>query len=116
MAVRSNTLESRIEDHLTQSCQAHGIYQHKNTGRNGIPDRLLIYRSTHWFLELKRPGKRPTSLQEAVARELRAHGAVTLWADSMQAVDDILQCLIGQAPPPRQYLYGLPQNIYRRQA
>lgn len=106
-------LESSVEDHLTALCTKHDIYQHKNTGRNGIPDRLLIFDHRHWFLELKRPGKRPTDLQEAVARELRAHGAVTLWADNKEDVTRIIRCLICGGAPPRENMYGGPKNLLK---
>lgn len=106
-------LESHVEDHLTKLCKQYNIYQHKNTGRNGIPDRLLIFNSTHWFFELKRPGKRPTDLQEAVARELRAHGAITLWADNSKSVDEIITALVSGDAPPRQHMYGNPKNLMR---
>ena len=108
---RKPVLESAVEDRLSAECARLGIYQHKNTGRNGIPDRLLIYGGRHWFLELKRPGERPTGLQEAVARELRAHGAVTLWADSMETVDLVVAAMHGGNEPPRDRFYGLPKNL-----
>lgn len=107
--------ESVIEDHLTKLCKENGIYQHKNTGRNGIPDRLLIYRGRHWFLELKRPGERPTDLQESVARELKAHGAVTVFADSCDAVDKVVDCLLAGWEPPLSTVYGRPKSLSRNQ-
>ena len=103
--------ESEIEDGLTELCRANGVYQHKNTGRNGIPDRLLVHQGRVWFLELKRPGEKPTALQEAVARDLRRHGAVTLWADSHEAVRLVVAALVSGQEPPRERLYGLPANL-----
>lgn len=103
--------ESIVEDFLSRLCEERRIYQHKNTGRNGIPDRLLIYNGRHWFLELKRPGEHPTELQSAVARELRAHGAVTLWADSQDAVSAVVAALVDGDAPPRERLYGNPKNL-----
>lgn len=108
---KKQVLESAIEDHLSAECARLGIYQHKNTGRNGIPDRLLVFDGAHWFLELKRPGEVPTELQESVARELRAHGAVTLWADSMETVDLVVRAMAAGSGPPRERLYGLPKNL-----
>lgn len=104
-------LESRIEDELSRLCGKFNIYQHKNTGRNGIPDRLLIYDGRCWFLELKRPGEKPTELQRSVARELRAHGAVTLWADSFESVNRIVAALISNQDPPRDRIYGRPKSL-----
>ncbi|MCM1295862.1 MAG: hypothetical protein NC311_10000 [Muribaculaceae bacterium] len=106
--------ESSIEDYLARRCDELGIYQHKNTGRNGIPDRLLIFDARHWFLELKRPGKAPTELQESVARELRSHGAVTLWADSRDAVEQVVAALTQGGDPPWDRMYGRPKSLARK--
>lgn len=103
--------ESVIEDELSRQCEIHGIYQHKNTGRNGIPDRLLIHEGRHWFVELKRPGEKPTELQRAVARELKCHGAVTLWADSVESVQEIIARLWSGDDPPSSRIYGRPKNL-----
>lgn len=105
---RANPLESSVEGHLEKRCAALDVFLTKNTGRNGMPDRLLIFRSRHWFLELKRPGKRPTELQEAVAQKLRSHGAVTLCADTKPRVDEILSALTGNLDPPAKLAYGRP--------
>ena len=103
--------ESVIEDYLAKLCKENRIYQHKNTGRNGIPDRLLIYQGRHWFLELKRPGERPTDLQESVARELKAHGAVTVFADSCDSVYKVVDCLLAGWDPPQSLVYGRPKSL-----
>lgn len=110
-AKKKPMLESRIEDELSRLCGLYGIYQHKNTGRNGIPDRLLICEGRHWFVELKKPGEKPTELQRAVARELRAHGAVTLWADSFESVQKIAAALWSGDGPPADRIYGRPKNL-----
>lgn len=110
-AKKPETPESRIEDELSRLCGQYGIYQHKNTGRNGIPDRLLVYNGRHWFVELKRPGKKPTELQRSVARELRSHGAVTLWADSLESVQKIAYALWAGEPEPADRIYGRPKSV-----
>lgn len=104
---RRNPLESSIEDHLEKECRNHGIFIVKNTGRNGIPDRLLIYDGLHWFLELKRPGERPTELQESVARMLRGHGSTTLCADTRRRVDAVVAAMLGHSEPPYDLAYGM---------
>ncbi len=110
MAGRKKALESTVEGHLERRCQELDIFLLKNTGRNGIPDRLMVWDKTHWFLELKRPGERPTPLQEAVARKLREHGAVTVCADTKTRVDQVLDALTHRKPAPRELLYGDPYH------
>lgn len=98
-------LEKAVEDHLMDRCKDLDVFILKNTGMNGIPDRLLIWDKTHWFLELKKPGEEPTPLQIAVARKLKDHGAVTLWADSKSQVDRVLDALVSRQPAPRDRIY-----------
>lgn len=101
MAAAKAIREKSVEDHLMGRCLELDIFVLKNTGMKGIPDRLLIWDKTHWFLELKRPGKEPTALQRAVARKLRDHGAVAVWADSKEQVDRILDAMVSRMPAPR---------------
>lgn len=57
-----------------------GMYQ-----RPGIPDLLAIKDGKAYWLEVKRPGKKPTALQNKILSELQAVGCVAGFADS---VDD----------------------------
>ena len=93
--------EKNIEDYFIRRCRELDVFVIKNTGMNGIPDRLLIWDRMHWFLELKKPGEKPTELQVAVAKKLKAHGAIPLWADSKPCVDRILEALVSRQPAPR---------------
>lgn len=97
---KQNVKESTIEDYLETRCRELGIFLLKNTGMRGIPDRQLILEGRHWFLEVKRPGKKPTELQEKVAGKLRRHGAVTLCADTKPRIDEVLSAMSGGWPAP----------------
>ena len=110
---RKNPLESSIEDHLEKRCKEQNIFIMKNTGRNGIPDRLLVYDGLHWFLELKRPGERPTELQESVARMLRSHGSTTLCADTKRRVDMVVDAMARHDEPPYDLAYGMLTRKWR---
>lgn len=99
-------LESAIENYLLRRCRDIGIMSVKQTGLNGMPDRLLIYGGRHWFLELKRPGNTPTDLQRAVAGKLRRRGAVAMYADTKTSVDDVLSALVEGRDPPSDRIYG----------
>lgn len=55
--------------------------------QNGIPDRLVLIPYGHSaFFELKRPGKKPTALQEIKHKELRELGYFVWVADSKLSV------------------------------
>ena len=93
--------ESSVEDRLFNLCKQHNIFITKQTGMNGIPDRLLLYDGRSWYVELKKPGEKPTALQRAVAKKIRDHGGVALWADSYETVDRVVTALVTNSDPPR---------------
>ena len=98
--------EALVEDRFMSLCDRAGVFVSKQTGRNGMPDRLLLYDARHWFVELKRPGKRPTRLQRAVARKITRRGGVCLWADNYDRAEAIVTALVSGSPPPEDLLYG----------
>jgi len=58
-------------------------------GEPGTPDLLAIKDGQPpLFVEVKRPGKRPTPIQAAMAARLTAHGARCLVATSVEDVQD----------------------------
>lgn len=87
------TSEKTIETRLRDKCKQIGAFCLKNTGMNGIPDRLIIYKGKHIFVELKRPGGKPRPLQIAVMEKLRAAGAIAIVIDTKQGVDDFIKDL-----------------------
>lgn len=84
-------LESSIESYFTKKCRKLGIFVAKNTGLNGIPDRVLIKDGLVIFLELKRPGEKPSDLQKAVMKKMRRRGAIVRWADTKPKIDRLLE-------------------------
>ena len=83
-------LESTIEKYLIKLCKDNDIFILKNTGMAGIPDRLLIKNGRHVFVELKRPGGKPTDLQVEVMNRLYKHGALCVVVDSKEAALSIV--------------------------
>ena len=43
-------------------------------GKAGVPDYCICLAGAFWALEIKRPGKAPTVLQDRIIREIRAAG------------------------------------------
>lgn len=58
--------------------------------RRGVPDRIFVHQGRVLFLEVKRPGEKPTPLQEHEIGLLRSAGANADWCDSA----DRGRCLI----------------------
>ncbi len=93
----STVRESAVEAHLIHRCAELGLLCFKTVaqGRRGLPDRMVIGHDTHGdavtlFVELKRPGATPRPSQVHMIRTLREHGAHAVVADSVSAVDALL--------------------------
>jgi len=79
--------ESELERKVVSHCHQLGLLSYKFTSPSsrGVPDRIVIGRGRVLFLELKRPGNRPTPLQEREIRRINEHGGRFVsagWADS----------------------------------
>lgn len=89
--------EKSIEDYLRLRVKQAGgrAYKFVSPGNAGVPDRLVALPEGRLaFVELKAPGKKPTSLQRKKMHELQKLGFLTTWVDSREAVDRILAALL----------------------
>jgi hypothetical protein len=86
-------LESQIEKRLCAWAKKCGIlcYKVSTPANRGMPDRMFIFEGQVIFVELKRPGCKPTELQKYVINELNVKGGVTaFWTDSFETARDVL--------------------------
>ena len=83
--------ETVIESYLTRKCKEKHIFITKNTGRRGIPDRLLIHYGLHIFIETKRPDEKTRESQRIIINRLRQHGALVFVADTQDKIDKVLE-------------------------
>lgn len=69
-------LESKIQARIIKRLESEGYYVVKLilTSKNGIPDLLILKDGVASFVEVKRPGEKPRSLQEYRMNELRNLG------------------------------------------
>lgn len=79
--------EAQIEKKLVAFCRQHGLltYKFASPSHRGVPDRIIMGGGKVMFLELKRPGNRPTALQEREIQRIRDAGHYAEWADSYVA-------------------------------
>lgn len=78
----THILERDIERKVVAYAKKRNVlcYKFTSPGNRGVPDRILIGPSGKIaFLELKRPGQKPTALQQHILDNLTARG-VTAWA------------------------------------
>ena len=87
--------ESSIVARICANLKRRGIWFEKSIGnaysRRGRPDLMVIIKGFAFFLEIKRPGGKPTPLQEHRLAQLRAAGAVaavvTSWEETAQLLN-----------------------------
>lgn len=87
-----HVLESKVERLVVQYCESHDILCEKLVlaSMAGWPDRTLLYRGQVMFLELKRPGERPSPLQQYVLDGLTRKGFHARWADNADKATHII--------------------------
>ena len=86
-------LEKDIERYLVQRVKKLGgvCFKWVSPGHAGVPDRIvLLPEGRIVFLELKRPGCKPSKLQLHVLTQLERMGCQAGWADSQEAIDAFL--------------------------
>ena len=96
--VHTGPSEKDVEAYLCKKVKSlKGIpYKFTSPARRAAPDRLCVFPySTIAFVEVKRPGKRPTPLQQKELNDLKNLGHIAVWVDSKEAVNHFIR-LVGQ--------------------
>ena len=78
--------ESAVESALVAFAKKNGIWTRKfsSPAHRGVPDRIFIRMGKVLFLEVKRPGEKPTQLQEYELQLIRNAGGMAAWVDSVE--------------------------------
>ena len=90
---KTKTLEKHIEKACGSIARGKGWLFWKLTvmGFPGVPDRLLLGAGARVkFVEFKRPGGKPTALQEAWHRKLRSLGFEVYVIDNVEDFEKII--------------------------
>ena len=80
MAIR----ESKVESAINAYADENGVKHYKQTGPDGRskPDQLYMKNGVALFIEIKRPGEKPTPGQLRELKELQAVGMIAEWVDN----------------------------------
>lgn len=103
--------ESAVETHMIKKAKEAEVFILKNTGMNGIPDRLIVKKGRHVWVELKRPGEEPTVLQREIMWKLRRHGATCIVVDSKELAAAVIEAICA---PRLDVLKALEDESIRR--
>ena len=100
-------LESEIESAVVKYAKNSGwrVFKLNLMGNRGWPDRLFIRNGPLFlFIEFKRPGIKPTKLQDFRLDQLRAMGVVAIWSSSKEEcyefLDTAAETPVGPTPVP----------------
>ena len=85
--------EIEIEDYLVEQAKAIGgeVRKLRWIGRNGAPDRVIMFEGKTIWVELKRPGtKRANPHQIREHERMRRAGQTVVVIDSFEGVDKLI--------------------------
>lgn len=84
MLAKPHKLESQVEGALVRYAAKKGVltFKFSSPSHRGVPDRIFMCNGNVLFLEIKRPGERPTRLQEHTLRAIKACGVAADWVDN----------------------------------
>lgn len=94
--------EKEIEEKFRIAVKRAGgkAYKFTSPGNGGVPDRLVVMPGGRiGFVEVKAPGKRPTSLQDMRMRELAGLGCTVLVLDSPEGIQGAIAAISQDIPP-----------------
>lgn len=87
------TPEAKEKDEIDKYLKLIGAYVVKSAtfgfGASGHPDRVCCIGGRFVSIEVKRPGKEPTPIQERRMNEVRATGGVAFWGTSEKVITEM---------------------------
>lgn len=86
-------LEKALERMVIEWARAHGwlTFKWQSQNNRGVPDRLFFKDGLAVAIEFKRPGERPTKLQQLQIDKLRAHRIPAFACDNVTSAVFILE-------------------------
>lgn len=97
MSTAIKVLEKDIEKKIVAYAKSKGClcYKFTSPAQRAVPDRIIV--SPHGvvgFLEVKRPGNKPTPLQNREIDKLAEHNCWVEWHDSVEGAKKFIDDLI----------------------
>ena len=88
-------LEKQIQTKLKKELERQGwtVLRPINVSKSGFPDLWCLQNGTLVFVEVKKPGEKPTALQHHRHKELQSQGFQVVIASSTEDIGLINSCL-----------------------
>ena len=107
-------LERTVKVAIKKQLNLIGAYHHWPVQR-GMGEPCLdchgCYRGIYFAVEAKRPGKKPTDLQEATISRIRAAGGLVFVVDNPEAAIDVAHCLKSHSTSPGALYSPYPRAV-----
>ena len=81
--------KTAIKKHLEKIGAWHFSPYMAGMGKTGVPDIICCYRTVFIAIEVKRPGKKPTPIQERRMEEVRKAGGIAIWGTAEKVIDEL---------------------------
>ena len=87
--------ESQIEAYLCKRVRELGglCYKFVSPGRSGVPDRIVVYSGSVYFVEVKSPTGVLTALQERELLRLTEQGVIAIAVNSTELIDEFIRTI-----------------------
>ena len=94
-------MESDVELFFTKKLKSKGAICWKmvSPGTSGVPDRIVIYHGSVYFVELKDTGRHPRKLQRYVHAKLNDQGFPVYVIDTKEGADMFIDQVISKGLP-----------------
>ena len=95
-----SVLEKDVEGKASDYAESIGYISLKINvvGQRGWPDHLFVNtHGHHVWIEFKKPGEKPSKLQDYRLQQLREQGAEAHWTDNLARAKDILDAAVDTA-------------------
>lgn len=86
--------EKSVEQYLKTNIERLGgkCLKFVSPGMNGVPDRICVMpKGRQFYVEVKKPGEKPTKLQQKIHRDFRDLGHMVSVVDSKAAVNLLIE-------------------------
>jgi len=93
MQPKRRKLEREIERELGVYCKKQGwlYYKFRSPSNSGVADRIVVTEKGRViFLELKREGNKPTTLQAKFIMDILDHGGIADWKDTLKSAIEFI--------------------------
>ncbi len=95
-------LESNVEQYLQDEITRHGglSLNFMSPSNRGVPDQIVLYQGSTYFVEMKAPKQRPRKSQQVMHKKFEEQGIMVYILDTHDKVDHFIKETLKAKPIP----------------